>query len=304
MVVDKKSYEKVIYKNGFEIYKNHDIIPIEGVAEALGIELKPGAGGGYRIQCPCPDHSDNNPSTDISVSGKYENTFKCWSCGEGGGPIEMVIAVKSGIAPSKFWDIMKSHGEGMYSKKEYIEAIKARDDAAKFIESLYPGAIKIEHIENGHKVKKEQEELERPVLTSEIWNELKNWVNIDRSVGFQKFLTIQNENDESQKPEKVDFGALDDYAYANLIYEKLYEVQSCLKTYKRQILHDFPDLDGKAKLTIIKTIEDRVDRLDVHIERFREYMMKVWERDYPAEKGFWEDLDDESIDEISGEENG
>lgn len=289
MVVDNKTFEKVVFKNGFEIYKHHDAIPIEGVAEALGLNPKPNGSGGYRIHCPSPDHEDNNPSTDLQINGKYENTFKCWSCGEHGGPLELVIAVQGGIAPSKYWDIIRSHGEAPHTKKEFVQAMRARDEAARFIENIYPGAIKIEHIENGQKVEKE-EKLERPELPSYIWRELKNWVNVDRSVGFQKFITINNE--DTGKEERVNFGALDDYGYANLIYDKLYEVESCLKSYKRQILHDFPDLDAKAKMVIIKTIEERIDKIDIHIERYREYMLKVMERDYPAENPFDHILDD------------
>ena len=75
MVVDNKTFEKVVFKNGFEIYRHHDAIPIEGVAEALGLNPKPNGSGGYRIHCPSPDHEDNNPSTDLQINGKYENTF-------------------------------------------------------------------------------------------------------------------------------------------------------------------------------------------------------------------------------------
>ncbi len=301
MVIDGgRTYERVKYLNGFGIYKDHDSIPIEGVAEALNIDLRPNGSGGFRLQCPCPDHDDKNPSADISVSGKYENTFKCWSCNERGGPLELVMAVKNGITPSKFWDVMKSRGENRYSKSEYYKMIKARDDAAKFIEGLYPGAIKIEHIENGEKVEK-SEELERPELPSDVWNELKNWVNIGRSVGFQKMIKVSD--NAKMEEEKKNYGALDDYAYANLMYDKLCEVQNCLKAYKFQILHDFPELDNNARMVIINSIEDRVDKLDVHVERFRDYMMKVWDRDYPAEKGFYEDMDEDfSIPDYEMEE--
>ncbi len=277
---EKKSWDKVVYHNGFEIFKDHDAVPIEGVAEAMGIFLKPNGSGGYRINCPCPDHNDNNPSVDITTSGKFENTFKCWSCGEHGGPLELVIAINSGLAPSKYWDMIRSRGQsGGYDKQDYYRAIKARDDAAIFLNSLYPGLIRIDHIENGKVVGEEEGVLKRPELPSDIWEELKDWVNLDRSVGIQKRVLIKDS--PKSEPIKIQMDGLDDYAYASLIYGKLCETQDCLRAYRHKIFYDFPKLDGSGKLTISEGIQKRIERIQIYVTIYRDYLNKVYDRDYP-----------------------
>ena len=66
--------------NQFELQRLRDL-PIEGVAERLGLRVS-------RHKCLCPFHDDHKPSLSFSVS---RNTFRCWSCGESGGTIDLAL---------------------------------------------------------------------------------------------------------------------------------------------------------------------------------------------------------------------
>lgn len=55
-------------------------LPIEEVAEKLGLEVR-------RHKALCFAHNDHSPSITFSVS---KNIYKCWACGVGGGPINLV----------------------------------------------------------------------------------------------------------------------------------------------------------------------------------------------------------------------
>jgi DNA primase len=56
-------------------------LPIEGVAERLGLQV-------CRHKSLCPFHDDHKPSLTFSVA---RNTFRCWSCGEHGGTIDLAL---------------------------------------------------------------------------------------------------------------------------------------------------------------------------------------------------------------------
>ena len=64
----------------FELQKLRDL-PIEGVAERLGLQVT-------RHKCLCPFHDDHHASLSFSVS---RNTYRCFVCGESGGPIDLVM---------------------------------------------------------------------------------------------------------------------------------------------------------------------------------------------------------------------
>ena len=63
-----------------ELQKLRDL-PIEGVAERLGLQVT-------RHKCLCPFHDDHHASMSFSVR---KNTFRCFVCGESGGPIDLVM---------------------------------------------------------------------------------------------------------------------------------------------------------------------------------------------------------------------
>ena len=56
-------------------------LPIEGVAERLGLTVK-------THKCLCPFHDDHHASMSFKVS---KNTFRCFVCGASGGPIDLVM---------------------------------------------------------------------------------------------------------------------------------------------------------------------------------------------------------------------
>ena len=56
-------------------------LPIEGVAERLGLEVK-------KHKCLCPFHNDHHASMSFKVS---RNTYRCFVCGASGGPIDLVM---------------------------------------------------------------------------------------------------------------------------------------------------------------------------------------------------------------------
>jgi len=66
--------------NKYELQKLRDL-PIEGVAERLGLRLE-------RHKCLCPFHNDHHASMSFKVS---KNTYRCFVCGESGGPIDLVM---------------------------------------------------------------------------------------------------------------------------------------------------------------------------------------------------------------------
>ena len=64
----------------YELQKLRDL-PIEGVAERLGLQVT-------RHKCLCPFHDDHHASMTFSIK---RNTYRCWSCGAHGGPIDLVM---------------------------------------------------------------------------------------------------------------------------------------------------------------------------------------------------------------------
>ena len=64
----------------YELQKFRDL-PIEGVAERLGLTVK-------HHKALCPFHDDSHPSLSFKVS---KNTFRCFVCGASGGPIDLVM---------------------------------------------------------------------------------------------------------------------------------------------------------------------------------------------------------------------
>ena len=64
----------------YELQKIREL-PIEGVAERLGLTVK-------RHKALCPFHNDHHASLSFKVS---KNTYRCFVCGASGGPIDLVM---------------------------------------------------------------------------------------------------------------------------------------------------------------------------------------------------------------------
>ena len=56
-------------------------LPIEGVAERLGLKVK-------KHKALCPFHADSHPSLSFHVG---RNTYKCFVCDAHGGPIDLTM---------------------------------------------------------------------------------------------------------------------------------------------------------------------------------------------------------------------
>ena len=67
-------------RDKFELQKLRDL-PIEGVAERLGLRVK-------MHKALCPFHDDHHASLSFKVS---KNTFRCFVCGASGGTIDLVM---------------------------------------------------------------------------------------------------------------------------------------------------------------------------------------------------------------------
>ena len=74
-----------------ELQKLRDI-PIEGVAERLGLKIR-------QHKCLCPFHDDHHASLSFHVR---RNTYRCFVCGASGGTIDLVM------------NLLKSSGRGSF----------------------------------------------------------------------------------------------------------------------------------------------------------------------------------------------
>ena len=77
----------------FELQKLRDL-PIEGVAERLGLQVK-------MHKALCPFHDDHHASLSFSVR---RNTFRCFVCGASGGTIDLVMkCLNMGFREACLW---------------------------------------------------------------------------------------------------------------------------------------------------------------------------------------------------------
>ena len=69
-------------------------LPIEGVAERLGLEV-------VRHKCLCPFHDDHHASMSFSVR---RNTYRCFACGAHGGTIDLAMKLlNKGFVEATKW---------------------------------------------------------------------------------------------------------------------------------------------------------------------------------------------------------
>ena len=89
----------------FELQKLRDL-PIEGVAERLGLQVR-------HHKSLCPFHDDRHPSLSFSTR---RNTFRCFVCGASGGVIDLVMR---------------------YLRKDFLDATKWLADENNIILTAY-----------------------------------------------------------------------------------------------------------------------------------------------------------------------
>lgn len=138
----------------FELQKLRDL-PIEGVAERLGLRPE-------RHKCLCPFHDDHHASLSFSVR---RNSFRCFVCGESGGPIDLVMkyldkdfldacrwladencVILTEYKPKEPFSSSKGGGwEGASHYARYFEHPWLSPDACKFLfekRQLHPAVVK------------------------------------------------------------------------------------------------------------------------------------------------------------------
>lgn len=77
--------------------------PVGRLLDALGIKARRN-GRVWKACCPNPEHDDRNPSWSIvDDNGPRSGSHRCHSCGFGGGPWELVAAVR-GLHLSEPWE--------------------------------------------------------------------------------------------------------------------------------------------------------------------------------------------------------
>lgn len=121
----------------YELQKLRDL-PIEGVAERLGLQVS-------RHKCLCPFHDDHHASMSFKVS---KNTYRCFVCGESGGPIDLVMK---------------------YLRKNFLDATKWLADENNIIlqtSSLRPQSSAINH-QSSFDASRYERFFERPFLNGE-----------------------------------------------------------------------------------------------------------------------------------------
>ncbi len=82
---------KISIMDKLEIQKLRDL-PIEGVAERLGLKIR-------QHKCLCPFHDDHHASLSFHVR---RNTYRCFVCGASGGTIDLAM------------NLLKSSGRGSF----------------------------------------------------------------------------------------------------------------------------------------------------------------------------------------------
>ena len=92
-------------------------LPIEGVAERLGLTIK-------KHKTLCPFHNDHEPSLSFKVS---KNTYRCFVCDAHGGPIDLVMKyLGKGFVEACRW-LADEHSIIIENLKLNIESVKPQD---------------------------------------------------------------------------------------------------------------------------------------------------------------------------------
>ena len=255
----------------FKFYKDHDNVPIEEVAEALGIQQK--KNGKYL----CVFHDDTNPSMVISTKGKYENTCHCFSCTETGDPLMLVMAAKYGVIPSKFWATPADVRRTVY--KEAIEG------AAEFIEEMFPGAITYyEKAENNNKDQYKRDSDGFPFIPSKILKVVKlplNFMGIQRIRPYadilndkEKKFDIMREYIEDNNKTVV-ISPLEKRAAINMLSDKLNEYLTDLINYKKVLNEQFPEMPEEGVKYINEKLADNYDMVNNYLTEVEAYIEKM-----------------------------
>ncbi len=269
------SPKRIKYSRGFEIFKDYDQVPIDEVAQSLGIDTSK-----KFITCPCPDHDDKNPSVMLSKNGKYENSFKCWSCGEHGGPIELVMAVKSGITPSVYFDTLK-HG----SPSEKAAMLKERDEAVIYLNDLFPGII-------------EFKDANETFSKDDKLPELPKWIldNYGLPRYFDKPYTVKVRDQKGKEIKETD--QLSKKDAAEMVLGKLIELETNLWEMKEKFYELYPHIkeDIGLRMTMDASVKAKIEEVVSYEDKYRDFINNEYkEYDKIQDNTPWKDMSDEDF---------
>ena len=86
---------------------------------------------GANLKGICPFHDDSSPSLTVSPA---KNIFKCFACGEGGGPVNFIMAHEGMSFPEAIWYLAKKYGIKIEEKEPTAdEQLEYRQKEAMYI---------------------------------------------------------------------------------------------------------------------------------------------------------------------------
>lgn len=206
-------------------------IPLKDVCDLLGIEVN---SKGFFL---CPAHDDKKPSAQI----RPNNRWKCFSCGEGGSTLDLVM---------------------------YALGTKDIMEAVRFLVQYYPEGMQT--------LEETKEEEELPYISPKLIKEIGLSSNPLNPV-FWKGQTGTNEKGEAVFEQKTQ--QIADKAEAlDLILEKIVEKQISLTDYANRIFDSFPGLNQEAIAYIKEQTKAKIKELDAAKAPIIAYQNRLTER--------------------------
>jgi DNA primase len=123
-----------------------DRLDVEKLLAALGIKATL-RGNKWKALCPNPDHADTSPSWSICDAPGTPNHagHHCWSCKFGGGPWELVMAVR-GVDQDEAFDFVGAIVAGVVRVPEGLPQVVVKLPAAR-AEYELPNGVRIPSLE-------------------------------------------------------------------------------------------------------------------------------------------------------------
>lgn len=241
--------DKIRLKYGYGFYRNRENVPIMEVAEALGITPVKG-----KICCPCPDHEDKNPSCQISAEKNY---WKCFSCGESGGALELVVAIREGISPSQFWALKDS---------DIKKFMAVRDRAVLFIDKLFPGNLEVV---SGEKKRGVVNDIPFPDINPKFWKDigLKN--------PFIPYV-VKDRVSEDERSGHLINDQLNEELAAEMTIGKAFDAEEAARNEPFDIFRKYPDIPSKTKAYMIQESLKRAEEIAVQRKAIEQYITEKY----------------------------
>lgn len=213
-------------------------IPIREVADILGIQIT------AKNKFLCPGHNDSNPSANIN---DQKNTFKCFACGTGGSPLDLV----------------------MHSLKVNIYG------AAEFLSEYYP-AIRLQE-------KEEISGLSRPQYTQSFYTSIGlkgNPYAAPRASFVDEARKYRDEQTRRKDPSGYKIFeefSISEWDATGMILDKISEKQESILQEAKHILKKFPNLSPEDKEYIMTSSKEEIAEWGTHKRVFLDYLRAIEE---------------------------